>query len=339
MPVTHFVAFYPSRPFWAGEGINFADPKSLDDFEQLMAEGVCNESDETFSLRICRDGMIMLRLEALESEGSSAGKPQSIESTSQKWGQYLNFLNSFYLLLDSSTIRLMRLHYFNLHEITNRDAFRVSYENGRIVSENVATESVTSLFQWGRYKVAYGKIPITNHPNIFMRQVISSQAIACAVAEFVRVVKRPGLEKTLATFTKSIAEYKLGNYETSIMLAWFISEAAISKLWQTRLTSLDKDATEGQRRISSKRMRYLRGRDFPIGVVENVLELSGDLPFKLFQDAETVRRWRNRIVHRDPDYSPKASNAELAITTALELSRTADGVDFTPSLGYSITGI
>lgn len=339
MATIRFIAFYPSRPFWAGSEIDFSDPKNLDNFENLMAEEVLSESNDTFCLKVCRDGMVMLRLEALETESGSRLMPRDIEFTVKKWGQYLDFLNSFYLLLDSSTMRYMNFSYFNLHEITNRDAFEVNYENGKVAGQVVAAESVTSVFQMARIKATYGRFPIRNHPAIVTRRVISLEAIANAVTEFGHVVKRPGLEKVLATFTKSLAEYKVGNYETSIMLAWFISEAVIHKMWETCINSLLEDAGEVQQRINSKRKHFLRGRDFPVAVVTNILELFGILSLKLFKDVNTVRGWRNKIIHRDPAYSPKANDAHLAIATALELSRITDGIDFTPSFSYSIAGI
>src|SRR5260370_5986513 len=123
MPIGHFTAFYPSRPFWAVSGIDFTDPNSLAKFGDLMSEEVYEDSAQAFSLKICRDGMILLRIEALEMDDSQTGAPTPIESWVRKWGEYLDYLNSFYLLLDSSTLQLMKLSYFNLHEITSRDAF------------------------------------------------------------------------------------------------------------------------------------------------------------------------------------------------------------------------
>jgi len=332
-----FTAFYPSRPFWAVDKIDFSDPKSEDHFQELMSEEVYEEADEMFSVKICRDGRIMVRVEALEKEDANSNAPVSADAMVGKWGEYLDYLNSFYLLLDSSTIRSMNLAYFSLHEITIRDAFRVHYQNGKISGENIAAESVASLFQLGRFKSTYG-LPIPNDPKILMRRVISWDAIANAVKQFGIVVKSPGLEKVLGSFTKSIAEYKVGNYETSIILAWFISERVIDKIWIRHIASLNKDIGEGRQRMNRERKDYLTGRDFPISLVANVLELFDVLPFSLFKDVDAVRGFRNKIVHGGSGYSPNATDAQLAIKTALELSRASYGIDFTPNFAYWVTG-
>lgn len=339
MRISQFTAFYPSRPFWAADKIDFSDPKALDAFDELMTEEVYQESNEMFSLKICRDGMIMLRVEALEREDVGSSAPGNVEADVKIWGEYLDYLNSFYLLLDSSTLRLMNLAYFNLHEITSRDAFRVRYQSGKIGGYAIAIESVASGFQMGRFKSSYARIPIQNDPRIMMRQVISSEALANAVNQFRFIVEKPGIEKVLASFTKSISEYKVGNYETSVVLAWFISEGVIHKMWMDRITALNRDVGGGQQRINRERKEHLTGRDFPVSVVASILELCGLLPFNLFKDVNTVRGFRNKIVHGDPTYSPKAIEAQLAITTALELFRTSYQVDFTPNLSYSVSGL
>ena len=339
MPISHYTAFYPSRPFWAVTKIDFSDPNNLENFHDLMSEEVYQDASEAFSVKVSRDGRIMLRIEALERDEVQTVASTSIESTVGKWGEYLDYLNAFYLLLDSSVIKSMNLCYFNLHEITNRDAFRVRYENGKDVGENVANESIASVFQMGRFRSTYGSIPIPYDTRIVMRQVISHDAIAHAVGNFRVVMSNPGLEKVLASFTKSISEYKVGNYETSIILAWFISETIISKYWKGHIESLNKEVADGQQRINRERKDYLIGRDFPISLVSNILELWGILPFSLFKDVGAVRGFRNKIVHGASKYAPSAKEAQLAINTALELSRRSNGIDFIPNLSYSVAGL
>jgi len=229
----------------------------------------------------------------------------------------------------------MNLAYFGLHEITIRDVFRVGYENGKVGGYNIANESLTSVFQMDRFKDTYG-LPIPNDPKIVMRRVISREAIADAVEQFGFVVNTPGLNKVLASFTKSLGEYKVGNYETSIILAWFISERMISNMWKAHLGALNRDMGGGQQRINSERKDYLT--KISPSVVSNILELLGVLPFDLFKDIDAVRSSRNYIVHDKPNYSPKAADAQLAITTARELCRSSYGIDFNPSFSYSVSG-
>src|ERR1700680_1161916 len=105
MPIGQFAAFYPSRPFWAGSTVNFADQSREGWFYDQMAEEVFSQETDAYTIRVCRDGRIMLRVEALEREHDPEAHTP-IEETVKRWGEYLDYLNAFYLLLDSSTIEL-----------------------------------------------------------------------------------------------------------------------------------------------------------------------------------------------------------------------------------------
>jgi hypothetical protein len=338
MPITHFVGFYPSRPFWAASKVNFSDQSREGWFHDQMVEEVFSEETSAYALKISRDGRIMLRVEALEKV-QEPGTPPPIEETVQKWGEYLDYLNAFYLLLDSSTIELSGLHYFNLHEITNRDAFRVSYEDGKSKVENIAMESIASVFQMGRYSSSYRPgVPIEYDSMIMMRQVISIEIIRHVSSAFTKVVATPDLAKTLASFAKSLSEYKIGNYETSVVLSWFITEAALSHLWKSHIDSLNSELAEGRKRINRERRDFLTGRDFTISMVSNLLELWGVLPHSQFQDIDVVRGFRNKIVHSH-SFLPGPTEAQLAMKTARALIQRIWGLQFTPNTGYSVRGI
>lgn len=338
MPINQFTAFYPSRPFWAGSKVNFDDQSYEGWFHNQMVEEVFSRSNDTYTIKVCRDGRIMLRIEALEQDENPEAFPP-IEDTVRRWGEYLDYLNAFYLLLDSSTIEISRLSYFNLHEITNRDAFRVRYEDGKSTGENIATESIASVFQMARYLSSYHSgVPIQYDSRITMRQAITLDVVEHATSLFARVVASPGLEKTLASFAKSLSEYKVGNYETSVVLSWFITEAAISHLWKTHIDSLNRDLQEGRRRINRDRRDYLTGRDFPISLVSNLLELWEMLPHPLFQDIDAVRGFRNLIVH-GKDFKPGANEAQLAMKTAYAMIDRLWGLRFVPNMSYSASGL
>jgi hypothetical protein len=68
MPGQDFIAFYPSLPFWAGSKVNFSDQTKKNWFYDQMAEEVFSKSTEKYTLKVCRDGRIMLRIEAFEKK-------------------------------------------------------------------------------------------------------------------------------------------------------------------------------------------------------------------------------------------------------------------------------
>jgi len=303
-----------------------------------MVEEVYSIETEAYALRVCRDGRIMIRIEDLERE-EDPDHPEPIEETVRTWGKYLDYLNAFYLLLDSSTIEIISLGYFNLHEITNRDAFRVRYEDGRSVGENIAIESIASVFQMGRYLSSYQSgIPIEHDPKLSMRQVIPIEVLEDASGKFAEVVASPGLEKLIASFAKSLSEYKIGNYETSVVIAWFIVERGITRIWEKHIKGMNVEFSGGKKRINRERRDFLTGRDFSMSIVSNMLELGELLPFEVFEDIDTVRGLRNKIVHGH-DYQPDAENAQLALKTAQWMITHEWGFGFTPNTGYSVSGI
>jgi len=333
-----FTAFYPSRPFWAGSKVNFQVPRVEGWFHDQLAEEVYAVESGAFALRICRDGRILIRIASLERD-DAADKTPPIKDTVRRWGEYLDFLNAFYLLLDSATIEVHRLAYFNLHEITHRDAFRVRYENGKDTGENIAAESIASVFQMGRFLSSYRPdVPIEFDTRIVMREVISLNAISHACSAFERVVASPGSEKPLASFAKSLAEYKVGNYETSVVLSWFVTEGALCSLWGSHLESQNTELPSGRKRINRERKDFLTGRDFPTSIVSNVLELFGVIDHGFFEDIDLVRGYRNKIVHAR-EFIPGPTEAQLAMKTAQTMIERLWGIRFTPSFSYSVHGL
>jgi len=114
----------------------------------------------------------------------------------------------------------------------------------------------------------------------FFRRLIPLDTIDFAVQQFKRVFD-DGLQSVLVSFAKSISEYKVGNYETAIVLAWFITERIINQMWKAHLISLKRDEEGGQQRINSERMEYLTGRDYSASIMTNLSELYGVMPFSV----------------------------------------------------------
>lgn len=338
MPKATFTAFYPSHPFWAVSEVNFDVPNFDGWFYDQMVEDVYSTSNDAFALKISRDGRIQVRISHIESENDAGGKSQFNNSV-RLWGDYLDYLNAFYLLLDSATLEIEGFTYFNLHEITTRDAFRATYLDGVATGERIATESLASTFQVGRSASDYRtEMPIEHDSRIRNRCVVSFAVISHAASKFEQVVATRGLEKTVATFAKSLAEYKVGNYETSVVLAWFIIETAINALWVKYLEGQNSKLPSGKRRISEVRKRFLIGRDFTTSIVLNMMELSGVLNHEMFEEIDAVRGFRNKIVHGHK-FSPGADEAQSALQAARAMIETQLGFRFQPNLNCAFNGL
>ena len=335
----HYIGFYPSRPFWAVSPIDFDSQNLLNEFTTLMSEEVFVYEEDSFKIKICRDGMILFRNAHLEKSGEE-DTFEPIENLVSRWGQYLDFLNSYYFLVDTFTCSVQNLAFFNLHEITNRDAFRVTFEDGKWKGKSIAGESVASIYQMARYRSSYNpSLPIKFDPKISMRQVIASDVFVESTNLFSRIKDDLKTIKLMSNIAKSISEYKVGNYDTSLILAWFVIESKLTEKWLSYVDLKNIDYPNGKKRINSDRKKYFLGRDFPISLVTNMLEMTDILDLELFEEIDKIRGYRNKIVHESTNFSTEPSHCQGAIKKALELALEKYNIILEPNLGYSVTGI
>jgi hypothetical protein len=54
MPINQFTAFYPSRPFWAGSKVDFADQSREGWFHDQMVEEVFSLATDAYTIKVCR---------------------------------------------------------------------------------------------------------------------------------------------------------------------------------------------------------------------------------------------------------------------------------------------
>ncbi len=336
--IERFTAFYTSRPFWAGDAIDFNASDAASRFTEQMSAIVFSYDTNDFRLRICKDGMVMLHVPELEAEFETKDddKLRPIEDTVAWWGRYLDYLNCLYLLLDSATIEVARLAYFELSEITNKDGFRVRFKDGKWGGEGIATESITSYYQMGRFASSYRNDPLWDS-RILHRMPLKKEVFDTLFATFSVVTRNVSLLKNLAAVAKSIAEYKVGNYATSLVLSWFVCESQLSTHWRAFLKASNREFPDRSKRISSDRQQILTGRDYPISVVSNLLELSDEIPYETFKHIDTVRGYRNKVVHQEPNFSCGLTHCEEAIELALNLTLKDSGIRVIPNLGFSIS--
>jgi len=337
--IENFTAFYTSRPFWAGDPINFNAADAAPRFTERMSAMVFSYDTNAFRLRICKDGMVMLHVPELEAELETEedDKPRPIEYTVAWWGRYLDYLNCLYVLLDSATIEVASHAYFELSEITNKDGFRVRFEDGKWKGEGIASESIASYYQMGRYASTYRTEPRCDS-RILHRMPLKKEVFDTLFATFSVATRNVSLLKSLASIAKSIAEYKVGNYATSLVLSWFVCESQLLARWSAFLDTSNRKFSDGSKRVSSDRRQTLTGRDYPISVVSNLLELSSEIPYETFKHIDTVRGYRNKVVHQAPDFSCGPAHCQEAVNLALSLTLKDTGIQVTPNLSFSITG-
>ena len=328
-----YVAFYPSKKYWAVSSIDVDDPVIQKNLHEHMGEIVFQHHHEAFELAICRDGRIMLSLK-------ETGEQDDYDFAGHilRWNTHLKFINSFYLILYSVISEQLHYEIISLHEVTNRDAFPTTFSSGNFQSESMATESLASYFQMARY-FPYQNInmPLRLHDYFRDREVIDERVFNLASIKFERLFYRPGLEKLTFLISKSIGEHKVGNFDNSIILSWFCSEKILSNMWRTPLPNgKSKDAIKNStsKVINKTRVRY----DTISSIIKN-LKSDNLLSLELYEKLEITRVARNKIAHGDYKYQPSMDDSALAIISALELLALSDDIHLAPNLSLQITCI
>jgi hypothetical protein len=332
--IQRFTGFFPSRPFWAEAAPNLdalSDLQDLAKYKSVMTDVVFTYEAKGLRICICRDGLIMIQDAQLETEAAQNRDNQINFDGIRWWNDYLNYLNVIYFLLDASTVEVMKLGYFDLTEATNKDVFRMEFVDGVQLGESIASQSVTSVYQHARF--GHG-LPLFLHRQVIYKAVFDEFAkkLPHVVHDLDRVTK-------LSAITKSISERKLGSFKMSVVLAWFVIESILSAKWRWFLDAENLTFDDKKKRINTDRMATLTsGGDYPISVVTNFLELADVISFALWERVNTVRGFRNAIVHGKPDYVCKPEHSEQAILLALDLALEGVAVSAKPNLSLSIPG-
>lgn len=158
------------------------------------------------------------------------------------------------------------------------------------------------------------------------------------VVLFSHAIEKDGLISALASLTKGISEYKVGNYALAIVLSWFVVESSLRQLWRRVLDQIRTEDSSASPRINGDRLRLLTGNNYSIAAISNTLELMEIISPGLFQLVNDVRQKRNKIAHVDGDYVATTQDAQQAIQAASEMVKAYFDLDVSPSLGFSVSG-
>jgi hypothetical protein len=330
-----WLGFYTSQPFWAGDALDIRATEVQQSFTDSMSAITYSFSNSGVAISICKDGMILLRSDELEQRISNKGEAFDTETTAAIWNAYLSLANVFYLLLDCSLFEIESLAYFQLSEITNRDAFRCTYKNGQNIAQSFASGSFAAQFQMDRYP----PIDPTWKTRLTQRPVIDEFIFQHCFDRFVHLIGNKHQVVRLADLAKSLSEYKIGNYPISLVNAWFVCEREISDRWQAFVASRAKTYDDNRERINAERRKFLTGRDFTASVTSNILELIDVLTNEDLKTLDEIRRARNNIAHNLNGKSCDAEICRSAIEIASRLILEKELFQLQLNFHYLLSGI
>ncbi len=345
MKILGFVSFYTSVPFWAN---NFISNEELENFEdeQLknkLEEVVFNKENDEFSIKIAQDGMIILRVYNLENNmtpwNARLNNPDyTISNDIKNWNDYIEYLNTFYLLLDSSLFELEKETFLEINQLTKKDVMRAYFAYFDSLEKFQGCQSA-SHNQEPIEVYKKNRLPNSNYHFIKskMNRFINEKVLHHAVNNFEYCCKDYNLIKILSTLLRSISEYKEGNNETSILFSWFIIESVTIRIWEKHINSINTSFNNGSKRINKSRKNHLENLN--ISVIINLLELMNLIPYELYIEIDKIRFCRNKIVHIDQDYISTSNDAKESILCTKNLIKLNYNLNIFPNLNLIISPI
>lgn len=317
-----YTAFYPTSPFWAGEA---AKERKIPEDSILLPEIVFIYETDSYSLAICQDGLIMLHVANLEDRVNKARDKDDKMTDIQwsAWGEYFDYLNALYLIFHTITIELTDAPPWSPMAFSFSDVFRFTVTDGKI--EGFELYSITTVHARSALLSEYEDL-----------SVLSKEVFDQLNESFQKVSSDITLVKRLSQIAKAYHEFENGDFSYGLLLAWLTIESIVMEKWNNLLSDKNTTFPDGRERINSKRKQFLEGRDYPISVVINMLELHDYLTFEEFYKINAIRIYRNKVVHEGPAYICSSEHSEKAIVLAWKLTTEGTEIEAREFLGYML---
>ncbi len=310
-----FLGFYPNKTIWAGNAANI-NGDCLEFLPKLFSEIVYSFSSDYFELKVCRDGMFLI----------------SLKFANSNVGIYLDYINAFYVTMESVISQNTFQKYFSLQEITIEDYIYHEFIGDKVIVTRTDNLNIQTNYQYksrqlsGYIPVDFNKIDIRN--NKFWRdllihtinnddrnkgrwdRIVSVEQLELVARTFERICQSWEHVNLLSKLVRVVQEINLGNYTYAISYSWLIIEIYLDKLYYTNNQLGDKN--DGQPISSRDLINGLRDRKV--------------LPRELANEIHQLRITRNGIIHKQQE---KASfdQAALAVEIIREFIRKDIAVD------------
>jgi hypothetical protein len=285
-----YVGFYTSNVFWVDSIPDFdtisQNPKS---FKEALSEQVFVHSTDDYTLKVCKDGLFMVRIEAMEKVIRPAkGRGSRVRAN----GKYYDYLNALQFLFSGV---LLTHHKRDIGVVGLRigDAFRVGDGGLGGGSKNSLSTNVRLLSTYGI------GLPVEIDFRILQRFVncIPVSVFDEVVVEFEKVRDDYDRVKVLSQIMVVVGSYQLLNFTASLIQAWFVIEYFVNVYWFNFLKDHQMGfGADGQWK-NSKAHAFFSGKDFTASIMSQMLDFGGCIDHDIFNKIDKVRKKRNQIVH------------------------------------------
>ena len=286
-----YISFY-TIPFWIEDKRDDVE-NDLSKLKIKMSDVIIYEENNDFIIRIEYDGLIYFHIKHIEK--SIQDKKENTNNDIIQYNKYMQYINAFYLLLtkvsgeeriiettiDGKIVRITQARsggYSELKSLSRHDTFRM---DSNFVPIAKPINSYSSML----YDIRTVNIPSLDKIILTSRGQISLKDLNKTIEIFKSGFNNHSLISHLSLYLKSTGEYKHGDWDTSIVLAWTISENILNIIYDNREN------------------KSLRSRTSVISEVQLFLNEQELIDNKLFILSNKVRQYRNKIAHSNNGYT------------------------------------
>ena len=294
-----YFAFYPEH-VWSLEPLQVGE-LDLGRYTQAMSRIVWSSSIDLATIAVAQDGLVLFKFhQRMVARG------------------ILEVVNCFALLLSSRAREYTLKHTLAVRESKLSDIIVLDYSENALMNvhmegvNNVAREQYRERLLTTYMKVNMEKIDLqiggywdrlikSNiiHSGAYVLRkdnVVPEAALAQAVQDLAIARGKDYLVAILGAMPRIIEDYRESNYDSSLVMSWFIIEAYLYTLWREKCSSASDDTESVSSAILIRDLKQVKV-----------------IPYQVGQDLHTIRLARNEVVHNTFEAAASQHEARMAI--------------------------
>ena len=330
-----FTSFYTYPNFTLDDTAVAHHSKSLDrDAEKLRQVIYEHQSTNGWMLRISTDGLIQFSDDKLEEEIDKVNESvrnlfdpklvgyKHVKSFDSSWSKYLDICNAIHLCLECCMhTDKLSVPVFEFQTMSYGDTARVTYDSNNVPIRQVSyrNDGVNVLMRHGDYL-----------PDKIKKLVIPKSVIECLCNYYLESILQNDLTLQLAVKVgQSLSDYNTGNWSSSVVTSWFVTEWYLGKLWDEFVLSksIPKD-------------RLTRMANYTTSIKIEHLQLHKIIDDSKCETINKLRKKRNKIAHEFINTNATKEDSIEGLDLCKWVLFETTGLEFTFSVqGFAIHGL
>lgn len=296
----NWFGFYPGE-YWPHE--KMSSDSNVREYTAEISKIIFEAENSSFRLRVCQDGLILFNFK-----------------NTLKASAIVEYMNCFMVLLESHVSNQTLEKFFTINEVKLSDIIVQEYTGDRLTKSGMegVNERAKNIYSQ-RYLSYFMKIDFTKvdlSPNSFWNNLINSnihhsiltkkrnskilplEVFDLVIRDFDRVATDTTLIKVIASLTRAIEDFRESNYGEALVFTWFIIEAYLFKLYETKVMGGFYDEDDDTKSVAML-IRELKQKKI--------------IPYEVGNDLHSIRLARNEVVHNTFDAAARPEDTLLSI--------------------------